>query len=183
MNYLCLLVGLITSISVSQAIASDDTFDVPNGKFSTLYSGALAPDTVISCDFSIDEVFYGSKWIPMVSIVFSETNDTDDDTLYFKLSASRSEKDEGWRHKFRVQHADDRETITTAKSGVSEFVLPMTMMLDDERYVLFFVGEEPDELSMFDASTFPVSWWEVNASGVKGSGDCDSRLIDHNDDE
>ena len=185
MKFHSLIVAALTSISVSLAFAADDSFDVPNGQFSTLYSGALAPNTLVSCEFSIEEAFYGDKWVPMVSIVFKEVDKSDDDALYFKLSANRSnrDQDQGWRHEFRIQYADARETIAVAKSGVSEHVLPMTMVLDDDQYVLFFVGEEPDDMSIFDASTFSVLRWEVNVSGVKGSGDCDSKIIGKSDDD
>ncbi len=180
MKVKALLLALLLGAPVGQANSDDYSFDLANGEFSTLYSGALAPNTLISCEFSVEEAFYGDKWTPSVSIVFTETGKSDDKALFFKLSASRSnrDQDEGWRHRFRVQHADNRETITIAKSGASENILPMTMILDDDGYVLFFVGEEPDDMSIFDASTFSVVRWEVNASGVKGSGDCDSEIID-----
>lgn len=182
-NY-AVLVGALTSMSISMAFAADESFDIPNGEFSTLYSGALAPNTLISCEFDIEEAFYGDKWVPMVSILFSEADESDDDRKYFKLAANRSnqDKERGWRHEFRIQYADDRETITIAKSGTSENVLPMTMILDHDEYVLFFVGEEPDDMSIFDASTFSVMRWQVNVSGVKGKGDCDSRIIGKSDD-
>ena len=185
MRIYALFVCALTSTVVNPAFAADDSFDIPIGEFSTLYSGALAPNTLVSCEFSIDEAFYGDRWVPMVSIVFKEADKSDDDALYYKLSASRSNRDQdrGWRHRFRIQYADDRDTIVVAKSGTSESVLPMTMILDDDKYVLFYVGEEPDDMSIFDASNFSVLLWEVNASGVKGSGDCDSQIIGKSDDD
>ena len=59
----------------------------------------------------------------------------------------------------------------------------MNMMWDDDRYVLFFVGDDVDNLSTIDASTYSMSRWEVNASGVKGSGDCDSLILGEDDAE
>ena len=173
--------GLLIAISVSQLMADDDSFDVPNGKFKTLYSGALALGTLISCDFSVDEAFFGSKWIPMLSIVFKAAAESDGFPPHFKLHATRSEDDQVWRHKFTIQHSEDRESEITAHTGTTESILPMNMVWDDDDYVLFYVGEDLDDLSAIDSSKYTLTQWEVNASGVKGSGDCDSRLLGKDD--
>jgi hypothetical protein len=176
-----LLVGFLISIHASQSLADDsDAFDALNGKYETLSSGALMPNTLISCNLSVDEAYFGSKWIPSVSIIFAGANESDEDGVTIKLSASRSSEDQDWRHQFMITGSEGRESVIAAYTGLSDSVLPMHLLWDDDGYIVFYVGEL-ENMSMLDVSQYPLVKWQVTTSGVKGSGDCDSFLIGDDD--
>ena len=171
-----LFVGLLLGMLPNIALSDDsDAFDVPNGMFRTLSSGALIPQTLITCFFSVDEVYFGSEWIPSVSIIFAEERGEDEGEINFKLSAYQSEGIEGWRHEFTVRDGEEEvETIINAHTGTSETILPMRMFWT-EGTVLFYVGEDSDNFSSLNiAPNTPQRWSAVVG---EGGGDCDSRLL------
>lgn len=176
-----LLVGALVSACTWQSLANNsEDFDVPNGLFSTLSSGALAPKTLISCKFTVAEVYFGSKWIPSVSIIFEGAINPDEHSVNIKLSATQSKRNKEWRHQFLLTDSVGRESVISAYTGLSDSVLPMHLLLDDDNYIVFFVGE-PENMSMLDVSQYALVTWKVVASGVKGSGDCNSRLLRSDD--
>ncbi len=183
MRIVVVLIILLAGCESSRALADDESFDVPNGQFSTKYSGALVPGTLVSCEFSIDEALFGSRWAPMVSILFEVDGETADWATSFKLSASRREDEEGWRYFLDVSHGDDRESTILMHTGTSELVLPLKMWWTDEQAVVVSVGDDPIHMSLFDVLNHSFLKWDVNLSGVRGSGDCDSRILGDDDED
>ena len=171
-------VGFLISILAGQSLPDDgEAFDVSSGKYATMYSGSLVPGTLISCQFTVDKAFFGSKWIPSVSIIFKAIDRSDEQAPNIKLIASRSDEDHDWRHELQIVNSDDRLSFITAHTGRSDSVLPMNLMWDDDQFIVFYIGDDVEYMSMVDVTGHSLKRWEVIASGVKGSGDCDSRLV------
>lgn len=183
MNIKILVIGLLIIIPVGEARSDDDSFDVESGSVRTMYSGALAPGTLIECEFLIEEAYFGDKWLPMLAISFDAIDQPDVESLLIKLHASRSSNEEGWRHEVLINKSEGRDSDISAYTGETNTVLPMHLWLTDDQYVVFFVGDEEYDMSSIDVSSYSLTRWKVLASGVTGSGDCDSRLLDQDDDE
>ena len=183
MRIVTFLVAFLVANWASHVLADDEVFDVPNGNFQTKYSGALALGTLVSCKFTIDDVYFGSRWVPMVSILFTVDEESSSWGKSFRLAAIRVSKENGWRHELDVSHGDDRESTISMYSGLSETVLPLTLWWDDSQKIIAFVGDDPSHMSMIDVLDYSFSSWQANLSGVKGSGDCDSRILGGDDDD
>jgi hypothetical protein len=181
MKILILFAAFVIGACLNYTLADDkDTFDVPNGSFRTLASGALAPNTLISCDVSVDESYFGPEWIPSVAIIFKGPGESDETSVNMKLSASRSNADENWRHKLLINDGNGRESLVTAHTGFSDSVLPLNLLWDDDQYIVFYL-DEIEDMSVLDISPHALATWQAVVSGVKGSGDCDSLLLRKDD--
>jgi len=181
MKILIFLAAVVIGACASTALSDDkDAFDVPNGKFRTLASGALAPNTLISCEVLVDKAYFGSKWIPSVSIIFEGASEPVESSVNIKLSASRPDEGKNWRHELVITDSKGRESVVTAHTGLSDSVLPMNLLWDNDQYIVFYVGEV-ENMSMLDISQHALATWRAVASGVKGSGDCDSRILRSDD--
>ena len=183
MRIVVFLVVLSACGSVSQALADDETFDVPSGQFTTKYSGALVPGTIVSCDFTVDEAYFGTDWTPMVSILFEADEETPAWATSYKLLAFHRSDEDGWRHELDIAHGDERESRVSMYSGLRETVLSLNMWLTDDEAIFAFVGDDPSHVSIFDVSDHSFLRWQANVSGVRGSGDCDSQILGGDDDE
>ena len=139
-------------------VVPDDTFNVPNGHFSTMYSGALAPFASVTCDFAIEQPFFGSKCRPIVSIIFSEQARFAEDAKVVKVSAVRSSEDVPWLHEITAYYGEERETKVPIPVGNGEVVEPLSMIMTDDGYVWIVVGDDVDGASYLDVSAMKLAY-------------------------
>ena len=169
-----LLIGLVLGCSFGHVLADDSaSFDVGGGGFDTLAAGTLVPNTAVACDFSVEEVRFDTKWNPSISIIFKEAGE---EPAFAKLSAFRSNLEAGWRYELTITSSEGRTSKVNAYTGQSESILPMRMILSGDKYVIYYIGHELDNVSVIDASLYSLAVWSVAASGVKGISSCKPSL-------
>ena len=172
------LVATIVAIALISPAQASENFDIPNGYFRTIESGEWIDQTVINCGFEIEESRFGDKWLPSIAIILDSSSNTEDKPPRLKLSAGRDNEDEGWLHELTVVTADERESNFALTKEHADSVLPLSLVMMEDKYVSYFVGDYAGVYSNVDVSRLDIDEWEVIVSGVKGSYDCDIYVYD-----
>ena len=161
-------------------LASDSVdFDVPAGSYQTLFSGTLAPETFIKCEFEVEPPVYGDRWLPSVAIVFESDEQIENGGAQARLSAIGSQKERGWRHQLSFYRGGlDRKAEINVHTGATDSVLPLNMKLTAEESLVFFVDKKAAEYSELDIAPNELTKWSVVAVGVTGTGSCEARVPD-----
>ncbi len=170
-------------VSMANPLRSVETqsFDSSARIYTTLLSGDLTSDVLISCRFAVDTVVSDSGSTPSVGLSFS-SDDPKDDGEYVPIVRlwafpEEHEQQRKWRYKLTIHHGEDspgeyRQSVIAIPNTSSDSILPMMLIWHDQNYAQFLVGDDTENMSAIDVSQLELVSWEVYASGAKGETTC-----------
>lgn len=181
MKLYCVILLFVT-LTFSRAIAGPQwlspvegwvPFDVKSGNFLDVFRGDIAIGQFIRCDIGAQQRYTDSDWLPLATIMLSETGDLrreNSDAVYLKLSAVFDEGKTGREYVISTHGMEDSIQSAFMKVSDPKERIQITMFWEEGSEFLFSAeeaGEDPT-IKKIELSDFRPKVFAVSISGLKG---------------